>query len=64
MATSQTNESVDLTFDLEGLDCADCARAIERSVTQIAGVRSAHVNYVAGRLTVAGSASADAVATD
>lgn len=64
MATSQTNESVDLTFDLEGLDCADCARAIERSVAQIAGVRSAQVNYVAGRLTVAGSASADAVATD
>jgi len=64
MTAPPSTEPVDLTFDLEGLDCADCARAIERSVTQIAGVRSAQVNYMASRLMVAGSASADAVTAD
>ncbi len=51
------------SFDLEGLDCADCARAIERSVAQLQGVDAARVNYMAGRLTVAGAVPAEAVAS-
>ena len=52
-------DRIDLTFELEGLDCADCARAIERSVARLDGVHAAQVNYMAARLTVKGSAPAD-----
>ncbi len=46
-----------LTFNLEGLDCADCALGVERQVMSVPGVRSASVNMIAARLTVdAGSA--------
>ncbi len=51
------------SFDLEGLDCADCARAIERSVSQLDGVDAAHVNYMSARLTVAGAIPVEAVAS-
>ncbi len=55
-------DRIDQTFELEGLDCADCARAIERSVARLDGVHAAQVNYMAARLTVKGSAPADSVA--
>lgn len=60
---SPSPDSNNLSFDIEGMDCADCARAIERSVARLDGVHAAQVNFMASRLTVAGSAPAAAVAT-
>ena len=40
------------TLTLHNLDCADCAAEIEKAVCKISGVRSADMNFVAGRLTI------------
>jgi Zn2+/Cd2+-exporting ATPase len=37
---------------IEGMDCADCARTLERGVGRMAGVEYADVNFGAARLTV------------
>ena len=39
-------------FRIEGMDCADCAAKLEKKVTALPGVRSATVNFGAGKLTV------------
>jgi len=39
-------------FDVEGMDCAACARNIEKSVRKVAGVRDAYVNFPAKKLYV------------
>lgn len=39
-------------FRIEGMDCADCAAKLEKKITALAGVRSATVNFGAGKLTV------------
>jgi Zn2+/Cd2+-exporting ATPase len=41
-----------LLFDLEGIDCADCARTVERRVQQLPEVTSATVNFGAATLQV------------
>ena len=41
-----------LVFDIAGMDCADCARTVERVVTTTPGVESAQVNFAVGTLTV------------
>ena len=43
------------TFQLEGLDCANCAAKIERGVQQIAGVRAATVNFLTAKLMIEGA---------
>lgn len=40
------------TFRIEGMDCADCAAKLEKKLAALAGVRSAAVNFGAGKLTV------------
>ncbi len=51
-----------LTFDIQGMDCPDCARSVERAVSSLPGVRSAEVNFAAATLTVEPStASVDGV---
>ena len=40
------------TLTLKNLDCADCAAEIEKAVRKISGIRSADMNFVAGRLTI------------
>lgn len=37
---------------IEGMDCADCAAKLEKKVAALAGVRTASVNFGAGKLTV------------
>src|SRR5262249_32655245 len=37
-------------FAVEGMDCADCARTIERAIAHMAGVHYAIVNFAAARL--------------
>ncbi|GIW04147.1 MAG: hypothetical protein KatS3mg059_0767 [Thermomicrobiales bacterium] len=39
-------------FDVQGMDCQDCARTVEAGVRRLAGVREAVVNLPAGTLTV------------
>lgn len=39
-------------FRLTGMDCADCARTIEKNVAAIPGVEFAQVNFATARLTV------------
>ena len=42
-----------MEFVIEGMDCGDCARTIEKAVGALPGVRSASVNFGAARLSVA-----------
>jgi Cd2+/Zn2+-exporting ATPase len=37
-------------FAVEGMDCADCAKTIERALTRLAGVHYAIVNFATARL--------------
>ncbi|NLB52183.1 MAG: cadmium-translocating P-type ATPase [Syntrophomonadaceae bacterium] len=39
-------------FRLQGLDCADCAAKLEKSVTRVPGVDQAQVNFAASKMTV------------
>lgn len=45
------------TFNLSGLDCADCAAKLEKKISQLDGVKSAKVNFGASKLTVEHSIS-------
>jgi Zn2+/Cd2+-exporting ATPase len=40
------------TFSILGLDCADCARTLEKGVAELPGVVSSHVSFALGRLEV------------
>src|SRR5689334_8777550 len=40
-----------LEFSIEGMDCADCARTIEKAVAGVPGVSSASVNFNTARLS-------------
>ena len=33
------------SFDVMGMDCADCARAIEKGVGKLAGVQACRINF-------------------
>ncbi|HEY0070551.1 MAG TPA: heavy metal translocating P-type ATPase [Chloroflexia bacterium] len=46
-----------LEFIIEGMDCADCARTIEKTVEALPGVAQASVNFGTARLSVVPSAS-------
>lgn len=50
------------TFRITGMDCADCARGIERGVCRLQGVESAAVNFGAATLKVEGEVSRELVA--
>lgn len=41
-------------FSISGLTCADCAGQWERAVRELDGVKSAHLNFASGKLTVQG----------
>ncbi|MCO5177418.1 MAG: cadmium-translocating P-type ATPase [Thermomicrobiales bacterium] len=45
-------EFVHEVWPVEGMDCADCARNIERGVARLTGVQSAEVNFAGARLAV------------
>lgn len=42
------------TFKLEGLDCANCAAKIERSINELVGVKNATVNFMTTKLVIEG----------
>lgn len=50
------NERLDrMRFRVEGMDCMDCARTVERVVCELPGVQSASVNFGAAILDVNGN---------
>jgi Cd2+/Zn2+-exporting ATPase len=51
------------TFDIHGMDCADCARTIEKGVAQLEGVSACSVNFTAAKLRVTGDVPAATVIT-
>jgi len=42
-------------FSIEGMDCADCALSLERSLAQIDGVEQVRVNYTTGLMDASGN---------
>lgn len=40
------------TFELEDLDCANCAAKIEAAIAKLDGVASVNVNYIMQKMTV------------
>ena len=48
MPKSQTS----LEYNVEGMDCYDCARTIERAVTALPGVTEASVSFPSGKMLV------------
>jgi Zn2+/Cd2+-exporting ATPase len=56
------NDTQAQTFRVTGMDCAECARSIERGVSKLAGVDACSLNYFAATLQVQGTATREAVA--
>lgn len=50
------------SFDIIGMDCADCARNIEKGVSKLAGVEACRINFTAAKLQVSGAASDESIA--
>ena len=48
-----------LEFIIEGMDCGDCARTIEKSVAALPGVAQASVNFGSARLSVVPSVASE-----
>jgi Cd2+/Zn2+-exporting ATPase len=46
------SETRNKSFSVTGLDCAECARTLERGVAAMDGVRKAEVNFTLARLTL------------
>lgn len=44
-----------LTFDVTGMDCADCARSAQSAVARLPGIATADVSFETGLLRVTGS---------
>lgn len=49
----------ELLFDLEGLDCADCAAKLQQAVSNLPGILGAQVIFATATLRARGSAGAD-----
>lgn len=48
-------------FVVEGMDCADCAKSIERGVQQLPGVATCQISFTSERLIVSGTAQDDII---
>ncbi len=44
------------TYQIKGMDCADCALKIEKGVSQLAGVDQVHLDFATGLMQVTGEA--------
>lgn len=51
-ATVDGAHQVNSTFDLDGLDCGDCAAKLEKGIKRIKGVIDAKVNFAAAKMKV------------
>lgn len=57
MTTAQKQQ----TFQVQGLDCPDCARSLETGVSKLEGVISCELNFNTGKLNIIGDVPADSV---
>jgi Cd2+/Zn2+-exporting ATPase len=57
-----STSSSELVLPVVGMDCADCALTLERSVAQLDGVEHVQVSFVAGTLQVSGRLDREAIA--
>lgn len=48
-------ETKEVKYSVQGMDCADCALSLERSLAQIKGVEQVNVNFTTGFLEANGS---------
>jgi copper chaperone CopZ len=53
--------SDDRTFNVTGMTCGHCKKAVTNEVLQVPGVRAVDVDLDAGTLTVRGEAGDDAI---
>jgi len=37
---------MEIKFDITGLDCANCALELERSIKKVKGVSDCHINFI------------------
>ena len=51
----------ELRYHITGMDCANCARSIEKGVAGLPGVEAATINFTTGTLRVAGAAAPERV---
>ncbi|MBK8987234.1 MAG: heavy metal translocating P-type ATPase [Chloroflexi bacterium] len=49
------------TFQITGMDCADCARSVEKGVARLAGIESCQLNFTTETLRVTGNADRAAI---
>jgi Cd2+/Zn2+-exporting ATPase len=56
---TETSHSFDLVFQVEGLDCADCALHLEEALRRTPGVAQANLNFSLARLQIAPQNDAD-----
>jgi Cd2+/Zn2+-exporting ATPase len=47
-------ERVDIKYQIEGMDCANCARTLERSLAQLPGVEKVTINFTTTLLEASG----------
>jgi Zn2+/Cd2+-exporting ATPase len=59
--TATPEEVAELIFDVEGMDCASCARSLERGVGALAGVEGCDVDFTSARLRTTGRVDPDLV---
>ena len=52
---------VEQRFQIAGMDCADCARSIEKGVARLEQVEAAVLNFTTGTLAVRGPVAAERV---
>ena len=55
-------EKTALRYRIEGMDCADCALTLERSIAQLNGVDQVQVNFATATLEAVGSLDPQAIA--
>lgn len=51
----------DLTFKIQGMDCAGCARSLEKGVRQLEGVASCQLTFTTEKMRVSGDVSRERV---
>lgn len=52
-SVSQSSSLVEETFSVGGMSCGSCAKGVQRSLSQLEGVKSAEVNLAGSSATVA-----------
>ncbi len=58
---ASTDQPTTLTLGITGMDCADCAQKLEKSVANLPGVTVCQVNFTAAKMRVTGNVNETAV---